>query len=272
MSSSGFPAGAQVGFIPPPPGVTPNFVDPPRNNIPFNSTLVTLVLAMVFVSIRFVANIFIVREFGWDDASCLLATAFAIAYAVSNFELVHLGMGIDLWNIPFEQFDITAWYRWNYVQDLIYSFVIGFVKVSILLLYLKLFKVKKTVRVLVFGMITVIALYTIIITFLTIFACHPINKLWDLLPGGYCLNSAAVGIALGALQIISDFVILGIPVPIVFSLQLPTPKKIAILIVFASGIVVTIASCVRMAILIQTYVSSPDINLTGQIIYINMWT
>ncbi|MCJ1284572.1 hypothetical protein MMC26_003905 [Xylographa opegraphella] len=251
-SAPNVPPGTVVGTVPAPPGITPNFIDPPRDSAPLILTIVFLTLSLIFVSMRMFTRIVLLRGFGWDDATCLIATIFGIVYAASNFVLVSHGLGTDLWNIPFGGFDLIAWARWTYVQDLVYSLVMGFIKISILMLYFRLFKVVGVVKWLIYGTIVYIILYTTVGDLITIFACRPLNKLWDGLPYGWCMSTAAVGLTLASLQITADVFVLAIPVPVVLGLQLPLKHKMGVMSIFGAGIFVTIASCVRLACLVQS--------------------
>ena len=89
-------------------------------------------------------------------------------------------------------------------------------------------------------MIAFVAVFTFVGIFITIFACHPINTMWDMLPYGTCLDTASVGIAFAALQLFIDAVVLGIPVIPVMSLQLALDKKIAVMVVFLAGILLVL--------------------------------
>ncbi|MCJ1411520.1 hypothetical protein MMC19_005610 [Ptychographa xylographoides] len=240
-----------MGTIPAPPGIIPDFNNPPRDNSPLVLTIVFMTLAIIAVVMRLFTRIVLLRSFGWDDATCTIAMVFGIAFAVSNFALVSIGLGVDLWNIPFGQFDLIAWARWLYVQDLVYSLVMGFIKISILLLYFRLFQVHGAIKWIVWSSIIYVALYTIVGDLVTIFACKPLNTLWDGLQYGKCLNTSAVGIALATLQISADVIILAIPVPIVLGLQAPLKQRLAVMSIFGAGIFVTAASCARLAYLVQ---------------------
>ena len=58
---------AGMGTIPPPPGVTPNFVSPPHNSAPLILTAIMLPIALLFVCMRVFTRIVLLRGFGWDD-------------------------------------------------------------------------------------------------------------------------------------------------------------------------------------------------------------
>ena len=121
-----------------------------------------------------------------------------------------------------------------------------------------------------------------------IFACRPLNTLWDLLETGTCLSTADTATALASLNIVADVFVLSIPVPVVLGLQLPMRQKLSVLSIFGAGILyvchhpvnpssadlcsVTIASCIRLYLLIQD-LNHPDetVNATMSTLDFGIW-
>ena len=66
--------------------------------------------------------------------------------------------------------------------------------------------------------------------------CTPVNFFWDkTVPGGRCINQNAFYITGSSVQLLTDIVILVIPLPAVWSLQINIAKKIALSIIFLLG-------------------------------------
>lgn len=66
--------------------------------------------------------------------------------------------------------------------------------------------------------------------------CLPVAKFWDDDIPGYCLNKKALWFSNSAIHIFTDVLLLIYPMPVLRSLQLPKRQKIAIMGVFALGI------------------------------------
>lgn len=84
-------------------------------------------------------------------------------------------------------------------------------------------------------MIAVLATYgtwTILSAWLN---CIPVSKFWDDSVPGYCLNKEGLWFSNAAMHILTDLVILVLPMPVLNSLQLPKRQKIALMGVFALG-------------------------------------
>lgn len=81
-----------------------------------------------------------------------------------------------------------------------------------------------------------LAFYTSVL-FMTIFRCIPQDKIWN--PehvGGQCIDFNVAYLASGAVNIISDFLILLLPMLAIWRLQLASKRKLGISAVFATGL------------------------------------
>lgn len=79
--------------------------------------------------------------------------------------------------------------------------------------------------------------------FLELFGCQPREKFWNkLLPGGYCINIHAVTVASGAVNVLSDLVILVLPQKAIWRLHLSWRKKVGISAIFAVAILLVLIS------------------------------
>lgn len=88
----------------------------------------------------------------------------------------------------------------------------------------------------------IVGVHTVILLFLMIFSCQPIQKSWDLtVPAtdGYCVDVVALYFATAIANILTDVILIVIPIPLLIGLNMPRGEKIGVLIVFifASGYV-----------------------------------
>lgn len=65
--------------------------------------------------------------------------------------------------------------------------------------------------------------------------CVPLAKFWDPSVPGFCLNKEALWFSNSAVHILTDLLILILPMPVLKSLQLPRKQKLALMAVFALG-------------------------------------
>lgn len=111
----------------------------------------------------------------------------------------------------------------------------GFVKISLLTFYLHL-SPQKWFRTAVWASIVVVALYTIVITFMMFFNCSPPQKQFDFsITGGSCIDAAILYMATAVSNIITDVMLFLLPIPMVYQLHMPRPQKAGAIIVFGIG-------------------------------------
>lgn len=111
-----------------------------------------------------------------------------------------------------------------------------FIKLSILLQYMKIFVPAGTRNLMYWGIQIVIwlnlAFYSIG-TLVEIFACTPREKFWDVtITTGHCIDRNAINVASSAVNSCSDFITLLLPQKAIWDLQMPLRRKLAISSVF----------------------------------------
>ena len=82
-------------------------------------------------------------------------------------------------------------------------------------------------------------------TFLTLFLfskwlvvalqCLPIHSFWQPEVPHHCFDQVTYYIAQGSLNFVSDVFVVVMPIPILWNLHLPTPRRVALVIVFLLG-------------------------------------
>ncbi|KAJ8132163.1 hypothetical protein O1611_g1459 [Lasiodiplodia mahajangana] len=119
---------SQVPAAPPPPGVMPNFSDPPSQQVPMIVvSTVILTLTVIFVAIRVYTGLRILRRFGIEECLTLLATVFSAAYIAVVLHLSHESR--HLWDVPLIWFTEDYWkirYAGNTLQAAVIASGIGF--------------------------------------------------------------------------------------------------------------------------------------------------
>jgi hypothetical protein len=126
------------------------------------------------------------------------------------------------------------------IAEAIWCPCIFLLKTAIVLQYLEMLAPNRTVNAFMFfGGWTVIGAMFIFYTsdfFLTLFICTPREKIWNDTVDGKCLNYNALVVASALFNIISDLVILFLPVRSVWKLHIATKKKCAIVLLFCTGL------------------------------------
>ncbi|PVH90752.1 hypothetical protein DM02DRAFT_734435 [Periconia macrospinosa] len=76
--------------------------------------------------------------------------------------------------------------------------------------------------------------------------CVPWEKLWTPNRPGHCIDIKAYYTANSALNMVLDIVIFILPIPLLWALKLPQRQRLCLVVVFALGLIVVIASILRL--------------------------
>ncbi|KAH6605229.1 integral membrane [Trichoderma cornu-damae] len=123
----------------------------------------------------------------------------------------------------------------NIINENLYCVCMAFLKFSILSLYHSIFPQKRFHYCLA-AVAVFMVLWAVTCAFVAIFQCTPIAYGWDpTIAGGFCINYGALVLVAGILNIITDFVILAMPIPLVLKLNLSPQRKRMVILTFAMG-------------------------------------
>lgn len=111
-----------------------------------------------------------------------------------------------------------------------------FAKSSILLLYLRVFSPKPAIRYMIWGAIVfAFCIYGFSIPLTAIYCMPAAGQEWNIEVGSNCSHTMISGMVQGICNVILDIFILALPLRIVSKLNIKRQRKIAILVVFATG-------------------------------------
>lgn len=121
-----------------------------------------------------------------------------------------------------------------------YSITLFIIKLSILLQYMRIFAPTKSRDIIHCGIHIVIWFnfaYYLTGVFVEAFLCNPREKYWNvLLDTGHCYNRDAINIVSGIINTVSDFAILLLPQKVIWKLQMPLKRKLAVSAIFLIGL------------------------------------
>lgn len=67
------------------------------------------------------------------------------------------------------------------------------------------------------------------------FTCRPFSHFWSPKANGACGNEKVFGLVAGALHLLTDIIILIMPMPMLWSLHMPIAKKFQLTVMFGLG-------------------------------------
>ncbi|PKX93144.1 putative MFS monosaccharide transporter [Aspergillus novofumigatus IBT 16806] len=210
-------------------------------------SIIFFALATVFVALRFVSRIFVVRRVGLHDYLMLLAWLIDFGFSFSLFYATSKGLGLHDYDIPPD--DRTGLNRADYAFTVLYNPALMAVKTSILVFYLTLTKGEKVFRWANYVTLFAVNAAGLALTLVNVFQCHPVHAAYSypLPPDAQCIDVLTLYLSSSPVNIITDLAILFIPNPILTQMRLPRKQKIILVITFSFGFFVAVVDVIRIA-------------------------
>lgn len=108
------------------------------------------------------------------------------------------------------------------------------VKISILLFYSQLF-VTKSFLIAAYTVMGAVCVWCFEQVLASILICRPVSFNWNFNQKGHCGNVTANCLAGAAINVFTDLVILVLPMPIIWNLNVPLKSKLSLSFIFGLG-------------------------------------
>lgn len=213
------------------------------------TTTALLVLAFIFVVLRFAARYKRGLTYGADDWMIVVSLVFCFVAGGLNYAMIDWGLGRHAVTLPPD--NVTMVLKLLVAFECVYCTGVGLVKLSLLLMYLRIFPTKDfRIGAYILGSVTIG--WVIAINCVSIFQCNPIEKAW-LGPAvaGTCINLKASFIGNAVPNILTDIIILCMPVTQVLKLQVSNAQRASLIFMFLLGAFVLFASIYRFTTIMQ---------------------
>lgn len=110
---------------------------------------------------------------------------------------------------------------------------------------------RKTV-IFIYAFMAVMLGYYIPAVIVKIRICDPISRFWDRSVHGTCLDETSIILADAVVSVVSDLIILIMPLPLTMSLQMANKKKIRVMGLLGAGGLAVTATIIRLALIVTT--------------------
>ncbi|RII11596.1 hypothetical protein CUC08_Gglean005595 [Alternaria sp. MG1] len=229
-----------ITAIPPPDGYEVNFANPQRRLLTEAYVIFTVenILALMFLGQRLYTKVRLMKQFQIDDAFVILGWACSVGtqgILITGFSTG--SMGVHAWEIPIEKYAFYS--RLILAAPLVYAACCALTKITLCIFYSRL-SPSVAFQWAVWTTVVICASSYIAIFFSLLFACKPIAASWDplLRPTAACVNQGAIYIATAVIGIVTDVMLISIPVPTIWGLQMPTKQKIGLTLMFGVGSII----------------------------------
>ncbi|KAJ5673982.1 Major facilitator superfamily domain general substrate transporter [Penicillium macrosclerotiorum] len=213
------------------------------------------VIASVFVALRFISRVFVVRRVGLHDYFMLVAWIIDFGFSFSLFYATKKGLGLHSYDILPENEE--ALNKANYVFTVLYNPALMAVKTSILVFYLTLTRNQKVFRWANYVTLAVVNAAGFALTMVNVFQCRPVSAAFHSTVPSYakCTDIVTLYLSSSPVNIITDLAILFLPMPILTQMRLPKKQKVILIITFSFGFFVAVVDVIRIAFLQQAATS-----------------
>ncbi|KAL6721505.1 hypothetical protein ACLMJK_000609 [Lecanora helva] len=220
----------------PPPDVIPDFQDPFTVRPYWIMTAsVGLVTTGIILALRLYTKIAVVKKCRWEDYMCCLGFIFFASFIAQVFEVVDAKGGAHQWNVTNREMEQQLFFA--NIEDMMYSPAVGFIKISIILLVLRIFcPVKRDPFYWALQSLNVLNTIFYTVYFIIPFVvCQPRKKIWQPQTPGKCLKVFDLYIASAVFNVCSDLVMYSAPLWKIWHLQMSKGQKLGIISIFATG-------------------------------------
>ncbi|KAJ5496921.1 hypothetical protein N7463_008908 [Penicillium fimorum] len=211
------------------------------------------ILAVIALCLRLLAHQIAHRKWIPSDYFMIAAAIFAVGLqSISITGVIQAGIGYDHVTAIAGSYGlepITKLLKLIIPLQFLWVLSLSCTKVSILLLYLRIFPVTWVVRISWVTMGVIIA-WTIGTVLAGCLICRPFAFNWDqTIPGGSCGDQVTSFTVTGVINLVTDVVVLVTPMPLLYNLQMASYKKVTFIIIFGLGAVTCIISILRISVL-----------------------
>ncbi|KAI3396868.1 hypothetical protein diail_11572 [Diaporthe ilicicola] len=172
-----------------------------------------------------------------------------MVYVVGGFnygEVSH-GLGRMAVDVPLDQQAQLS--KTLFAMEFAYVTTIVLIKHSILLMYIRIFPRERKLRITAYIVAAVVTAWGIALYFVFLFQCSPARKAWTPSVEGHCIEYNWIQIGNAVPNIMTDFLILCMPIPLVLKLHITVYQKFALSLTFSLGAFVLGSSIYRFTVL-----------------------
>ncbi|KAF5977125.1 heterokaryon incompatibility protein [Fusarium bulbicola] len=202
--------------------------------------------SLIVVSLRVYARAIMLRNFGVDDACAILACLLTIADATIIATNVRNGLGSHITTLSGQQ--ISNFLRMFYFSTVVYNLALAVIKTIFLLQYYRAIPVRQYKKTYI-ASVVLVTCWSLSQIFLNTFMCTPIASFWDVTIKGTCILNKSSFYVGAAGNILTDILIMVLPIPVLRSLKLGRRQKWILISVFCLGIFTCLISLVRIKFL-----------------------
>ncbi|KAK6533811.1 hypothetical protein TWF694_002740 [Orbilia ellipsospora] len=255
----------------------------PHNNVSFKNVVAYIIMTAVsaaFFLARLYSRKFVTKKIRPEDWAMIPAVIVSIllggCFALGSDERVGKGT-LHQWDLTFDEF--KRYLQWLWGCEILYPVALFLIRNSLLIFYWSLVPPRSSaVRTHLVFRNAVIAFFFVNVACVgvslgtIIFQCKPIDY-WNDPIFAKCIDRSASFIAGGVLIVVTDVMVLLLPIPIIWKLKLPVRSRLGVIGIFSLGLFACIASINRIILASEVTGSNDgDVTYTNAINGSGVWS
>ncbi|EFQ25975.1 hypothetical protein CGRA01v4_14388 [Colletotrichum graminicola] len=199
----------------------------------FNIHTAFFVLSVLSVVARLAAAKRSGRKITWDDWLAVISLLFISGVFTGTMFWLKFGLGRHAIVVEEEDpMNLTRFFKTIYANEILYPIGLSTARMSLVVLYNRIFGLFKA-RFYLCGLMVFIGMWAVYATLPTILACSPVQNFWTSHKDCIDLSKLYISIAVGS--IVTDFVLIIIPIPYAMRLTMSPVKKALLISSFVFG-------------------------------------
>ncbi|KAF7936256.1 uncharacterized protein EAE98_002475 [Botrytis deweyae] len=210
---------------------------------------IALTFTTIAVALRFYSRTLSRVKYGLDDWLALASLPFAYGLHIALcIGVAYGGLGVSAQYL--QPSNMVIYLKVLITSGAIYGTAVTLLQLSILSFYLRLFKVSRWHNICCHIVMGICVAWWIAFFGGTMGDCVPLDKLWNPMLAGKCVDQNKACGSTGIAHIIIDLIILSLPMPVIWQLRMAKARKLQISFIFALGLFATVCSILRISCIV----------------------
>ncbi|KAK2746863.1 integral membrane protein [Colletotrichum kahawae] len=195
--------------------------------------LTFFLLSIISVLARLAAARVSGRRFTWDDWLAIASLVFIAGVFTGTMLWLRFGLGRHEVVVQEEDpMNIVYFYQTIFANEILYPFGLATARLSLVVLYHRIFGLFNA-RYYLYGLMAFIMAWAVYATLPLILACSPVSNFWTNHKNCIDISKLYISIAVGS--IVTDFILIILPMPYAAQLRMSWYKKMLLLLSFVFG-------------------------------------
>ncbi|OJJ45319.1 hypothetical protein ASPZODRAFT_153015 [Penicilliopsis zonata CBS 506.65] len=234
-----------------------------RNQLIANTVLVAM--ATIMVGLRCVSRRMQHSAIWWDDVCAIACLIHTYGLLALEFVYARIGMDRDVLDIPVQ--NISLIFKLMVLYEILYYGATLLAKLAYLLLYIRIF-VTRAFRIASWVCVGCAICYWLGSMLQVFLLCKPFSFIWDRsIPNGHCASIEVAFTAIGVCNLVTDVMILALPLNFVYRLHMSKAAKLGIYAIFGVGFFVSAISAIRIDVITNINVNNLSESMTWAVFW-----